>query len=98
MIGSVNAELVAGAYGADAEQRLFHTDEIKKALPRNSSALVLVAEPKTCDAMVKRFESYGPKVVRRQAADELRKILEALHAGVAREIAEGGGAGAPTTD
>lgn len=102
MFATVNAGLEARAVGDEAEQRLFHLDEIKKALPRDSSALVLVAQPDICDEMVKVFESFEPppKVIRRQVADELRKRLEALHRMVARGIAQSvikaEGAGAPT--
>jgi uncharacterized membrane protein len=87
MIGSVRAEEAAGAAGSDLESRLFHLPDIKRALPRDSSALFLMADPKTCDAMVSLFKVYDPEVVRRAVVDELRKRLEALHASVARMFA-----------
>jgi hypothetical protein len=77
-------------------------DEIKKALPRDSSALVLIADTQTCDAMVKMFEAPidGPTVVRRDVAEELRRRLEALHRMSAQQLADVGqaeaeGASAP---
>jgi hypothetical protein len=102
MFATVNAGMEARAAGDEAEQRLFHLDEIKKALPRDSSALVLIAQTDVCDAMVKLFEfsEPRPKVIRRQAADELRKRLEALHRmlaqGIAAGVAKAEGAGAAT--
>jgi uncharacterized membrane protein len=63
---------------SDAEQRLFHLGDIKKALPRDSSALVLIANDQTCDALVGMFESYDPLVLRAAVEPELRARLEAL--------------------
>lgn len=62
----------------DAEQRLFHLDDVKKALPRDSSALVLIANDGTCDALVGMFDSYDPLVIRAEVEPELRARLEAL--------------------
>ncbi|HSY38232.1 MAG TPA: hypothetical protein VLA79_01855 [Polyangia bacterium] len=65
--------------GSDGEQRLFHLDDVKKALPRDSSALVLIANEETCDALVTMFEPSRPAVVIRAAVEpELRARLEAL--------------------
>jgi hypothetical protein len=95
MFATVNAGLDAGALGAEAEKRLFRLDELKKVLPRNSSALVLIANPETCDAMVRMFDNYSPRVTRLDAADELRKRLQALHRTAAEKMktlqAEAGG-------
>jgi uncharacterized membrane protein len=88
MIGSVNAALAAGERGSEVERKLFHLDEMKKALPRDSSALVLIAQSDICNAMVEMFKSYSPKVVRRQVAEELRQRLEALHDRLAEQFAE----------
>ena len=94
MFGAVNASVAASDVGSEAEQRLFHVDEIKKSLPRDSSALALIAEPRICDQMVQLFATYDPKVIRRQIADELRKRLDGLHQRVAQGILSGG---APAT-
>jgi uncharacterized membrane protein len=97
MIGAVKASTLAGAAAGDAEAKLFHLDELKKALPRESSALVLIAEPKTCDAMVELFNEYDPQVIRRDVADELRKRLEGLHERVAEKLRQTIEEGAPAT-
>jgi uncharacterized membrane protein len=98
MFGSVHAALAAGTRASDVEERLFHLDELKKALPRDSSALVFLGSPQACDQMVRMFDSYGPKVIRRDVADELRQRLEALHQRMAQEMAERAqGEGAPAT-
>jgi uncharacterized membrane protein len=96
LIGSVNAATAAGAQGGALEARLFHLDELKKALPRDSSALVLIAQPDTCDQMVELFESYEPKVIRRDVADELRKRLDALHGRLEKQF-QAEQEGAPAT-
>src|SRR5262249_13564292 len=88
----VTGASVGEAAGNEAEQRLFHLDEIKKALPRDSSALAIIADPQICDRMVELFSSYEPKVVRRDVADELRDRLEGLHRRIAQEIVQGAGA------
>jgi hypothetical protein len=92
MFATVNASALAGEKGAELEEKLFHLDEIKKQVPRDSSALVLIASPETIDTMVSLFESYGPKVIRRDVADELRNLLEALHRRVVQNVAAEAGA------
>ncbi len=94
---TVEAGLAGTELGSEAERELFHLDEIKKALPRDSSALVLIAEPKLCDAMVNLFKAYDPKVIRRDATEELNKRLEALHSRVAQSLSQMGAEGAPAT-
>jgi hypothetical protein len=47
-------------------------------LPRDSSALVLIANDDTCDALVAMFDSYDPLVIRATVEPELRTRLEAL--------------------
>jgi len=88
VIGAVRAATVAGAAGSEAEQRLLHLDEVKKALPRDSSVLVLVATPQICDAMVDAFKSYQPKVIRRDVADELQQRLQGLHERLAQQVTQ----------
>jgi uncharacterized membrane protein len=97
MIGAIKASTLAGAAASGAEAKLFHLDELKKALPRESSALVLIADTKTCDAMVEMFNEYDPQVVRREVADELRKRLEGLHERVAENLRQSIEEGAPAT-
>jgi uncharacterized membrane protein len=88
MFATVNAAMAAGERGSALEERLLHLDEIKKQLPRDSSALVLVADSDTIDAMVELFKPYEAKVIRRDVADELRQRLDALHRRVVGEMAE----------
>jgi uncharacterized membrane protein len=96
MFGTVRGALAARAAGSQLEQRLFHLDELKKALPRDSSALVFLGDARACDAMVELFKGYQPQVIRRSVADELRQRLEAFHRRLAAErAAEGQSAGAP---
>jgi uncharacterized membrane protein len=95
MFKTVNLSMAAGSLGSDAERRLLHLDEIKKALPRGSSALALVADTETCDQMVDLFESYQPQVIRRDVAEELRQRLEALHQTIAKGILQASAGSAP---
>jgi hypothetical protein len=97
MFRTVNAGLEAGARGREMEERLFHLDALKKALPRDSSALVLIASPPTCDALDQMFKSYTPRpeVIRREVSEELRLRLEALHRMMAQEMAPPASASAP---
>jgi uncharacterized membrane protein len=98
-LGWMSRILTAGAAGEslgdDAERKLFHLDEIKQALPRDSSALALIADSTSCDQMVEMFASYEPKVVRRDVAEQLRQRLEGLHRRVVQEIVQSTGAAAP---
>jgi len=73
------------------ESELFRIDAIKEALPRDSSALVLIADTKLCDAMVQTFKSYEPKVVRRDVGDELRKRLQGYQDQVAQAFVQAAG-------
>jgi uncharacterized membrane protein len=97
MIGAVKAATLAGAAGNDAEKKLFHLDELKKALPRDSSALVLIADTGTIDQMVKLFKEDEPQVIRRDVADELHKQLQELHERMAQLFTEAEQEGAPAT-
>jgi uncharacterized membrane protein len=93
----MNASMAGDALGHEAERKLFHFDEIKKTLKRDTSALVLIAETKTCDQLVQLFKSYRPQVIRKQVADELRKRLETVHQQLVREMAAEEAEGAPAT-
>ena len=74
------------ALASEADKRLFHIGDIEKALPRDSSALVLVAESDACDALVRMFESYSPTVIRAEVAPELRARLDALEGRAQRAL------------
>ena len=74
------------ALASEADRRLFHIGDIEKALPRDSSALVLVAERDACDALVRMFESYSPTVIRAEVEPELRARLDALEARAQRSL------------
>jgi hypothetical protein len=68
---AADAASTARAYGSAAEQRLFHIDDIKKVLPRDSSALVLIAKD---------------DIVRVEVEPDLRARLEALERRVQRAV------------
>jgi hypothetical protein len=78
LFAAVDAESEAASFGSDVEQRLFHMDDIKKVLHRDSSALVLIAQDTTCDALVDMFDGYSPIVVRIDVEPALRARLRAL--------------------
>jgi uncharacterized membrane protein len=94
---ATHAGMAGEAVGREAENKFLHLDQIKKLLERDSSALILIADTKICDEMVKLFESYNPKVVRREVATELRKRLEELHRDAAQELLGLETEGAPAT-
>jgi uncharacterized membrane protein len=96
MFGTIHGALLGGAQGGDIENRLFRLDELKKALGRDSSALVFIGAPQACDAFVQEFSSYAPKVIRRQLEDELRKLLEGLHQRIKQGMVQAA-EGAPAT-
>jgi uncharacterized membrane protein len=94
MFRTVNTRMAAGDLGAEAEERLLHLDTLKKALPRGSSALALIANTQTCDEMVDLFRSYDPEVIRRDVATELHDRLAEFHRQVEQELQSSGqGAG-----
>jgi uncharacterized membrane protein len=86
MFKTVNTRMAAGDVGAEAEERLLHLDALKKALPRGSSALVLIANKQTCDEMVDLFKSYDAEVIRRDVATELHERLSEFHRQVEQEL------------
>jgi hypothetical protein len=90
MFAVAEGKAAGRSLGREAEKRLFHVGDVQKALPRDSSALVLVAEDDTCDAMVRMFDSYSPMIIRAEVEHELRARLEALERGVQEVVpAEG---------
>jgi Protein of unknown function (DUF1269) len=86
MFAAAVAESAGRSLGREAEQTLFHVGDIKNALPRDSSALVLVAGDDTCDALVEMFDSYDPEVIRSTVEPELRARLEALERRVQQTV------------
>jgi uncharacterized membrane protein len=97
MFGTVDAASKAGSFESEAEQRSFHLDDIKKVVPRDSSALLLIANEKTCDAMVAMFRLYDPTVIRRDVGDELGQRLEALQLRVTQHLTQAQTEGAPAS-
>jgi len=94
---SLEGSDLAGGAVAEKEKLLFHIDEIKKTLPRGSSALVLIAETPICDEMTQVFASYDPQVVRRDVADKLRQRLQALRDQTLQQLEQREGEPAPAT-
>jgi hypothetical protein len=93
--GRVKGRSAGKAAGSELENQLFHIDAIKQALPRDSSALVLIADSKLCDTMVDTFKDYEPAVVRRNVGDELRARLQSVADEVVQAFAEAEGPEAP---
>ncbi len=74
---------------AEKEKKLFRIDEVKEILPRASSALVLMADPRIIDEFVQAFAIYDPiRTVRRDVAEELRRRLQALRDQALAELEE----------
>jgi hypothetical protein len=74
------------ALASEADRRLFHMGDVERALPPDSSALVLVAESDACDALVRMFDSYSPLVIRAEVEPELRARLDALERRAQRSL------------
>jgi len=99
LAGPLHAELAAlegrgqgAGVGKAVEKVLMRTDEIKKNLPRDSSALVLVAPPEINDRMVQLFVTYSPEVVRKDVAQEMVQNVEAFREKTLQDIAQQAGA------
>jgi hypothetical protein len=86
MFAAPEGESAGRSLGPEAEARLFHLGDVERSLPRDSSALVLVAEDDACDALVRMFDSYNPQVIRAEVEPELRARLEALERRVQRSV------------
>jgi hypothetical protein len=84
--GSLLAGVEGESAGSEAESRLLQVGDLERVLPRDSSALVLVAEADACDALVRMFDSYSPTVVRVEVEPDLRARLEALERRVQRAV------------
>ena len=78
MFAAADGASAGRSLGSQAEMRLFRLGDIERAIPRGSSALVLLAEDDACDTLVRMFDSYSPEVLRAEVEPELRARLEAL--------------------
>jgi len=85
LVGPLHAEMTAleassqaRALGGALEDKLLHVDDIKRFLPRGTSALVLVARSDINDRFVDVFDAWSPNVVRRDIAEEIEERLHAF--------------------
>ncbi len=95
LAGPLHADLAAmegrgqgAGVGKAVEKQLLRTDEIKRNLPRDSSALVLVAPPELNDRMVQLFVAYSPEVIRKDVAQEVEQRLETFGQKTLQDIAQ----------
>ena len=95
LAGPLHADLAAlegrgqgAGVGKAVEKQLLRIDEVKRNLPRDSSALVLAAPPEVNDRMVQLFVSYSPEVIRKDVAQEVVKNLEAFRQKTMQDIAQ----------
>jgi uncharacterized membrane protein len=75
---ALTGEMRASSLGKALEKEILHTEAIKKALPRGSSALVLVATPQVDDEFVALFKDRNPEVIRRDLEQEVEKRLQEM--------------------
>jgi uncharacterized membrane protein len=82
LVGPLHAEMAAfegamrgGAAGDTLEGKLMRIDDIKRVLPRDSSALVLIATREINDQFVDLFQGWAPQVIRRDVSDEIERRL-----------------------
>jgi uncharacterized membrane protein len=95
LVGPLHAEMAAlqglargSGAGKALEKQLLRTDEIKRNLPRDSSALVLVAPPEINDRMVQMFAKWSPEVIRKDVAQEVVRQLETFQQKTMQDIAQ----------
>ena len=69
-------------------------EEIKSRLPRDSSALVLVATPAVNDRMVELFATWSPspEVIRKDVAQEVERRLETFRQKTLQDLSAQAGA------
>jgi len=84
----LEGELRAQRAGEALEKKLLRIDEIKNALPRGSSALVLIAAPEINEQLVNLFAKWSPEVTRRDVAQEVQKRLETFERKTREDIAQ----------
>ncbi len=82
LVGPLHAQMAAleggmrGATAGDAlEGKLMQIDDVKRVLPRDSSALVLIAAPETNDQFVQLFQKRAAQVIRRDMSEEIERRL-----------------------
>ena len=95
LAGPLHADIAAmegrgqgAGVGKAVEKQLLRTDEIKRNIPRDSSALVLVAPSEVNDRMVQLFTAYSPEVIRKDVAQEIEQRLEAFRQKTLQDIAQ----------
>jgi len=95
LAGPLHADIAAmegrgqgAGVGKAVEKQLLRIDEVKGNLPRDSSALVLVAPPEVNDRMVQLFTAYSPEVIRRDVAQEVVQRLETFQQKTLQDIAQ----------
>ena len=95
LVGPMHADMVAmeGAMraqevGKRLEKQPLHIDDIKSLLPRDSSALVLIATSDINDQMVQQFSDWSPEVTRRDVAQEVQQRLETFERKTHESIAQ----------
>jgi uncharacterized membrane protein len=88
-LGMAAGAALGGALGgitgaADEDDQPLYT-VIRGKMDKNSSAILLLADDKIVDRMVKEFGPQGVETLRRRVSDELRGNLEAAVRAIARE-------------
>jgi uncharacterized membrane protein len=73
---ATEGEVRGKSIGKALEKMLAPFEEIKSRLPRDSSALVLVATPAVNDRMVELFAGWSPEVIRKDVVQEVERRLE----------------------
>jgi uncharacterized membrane protein len=98
LFGPLSRDMAALGGAADAtsvakslEKQLLRVDDIRRVLPRGSSALVLVATPDVNDRMARVFADWSPDVIRRDVGEETERRLQAFDRQTRAGVAEGQG-------
>ncbi|MBS2031974.1 MAG: DUF1269 domain-containing protein [Deltaproteobacteria bacterium] len=92
---ALEGSIEAGEKASGYEEDLMRFDDIKKKLPRDSSALFLVADAKLCERFISAFQSYGPTVIRKELEAELTRRFEDLSRRVGNAFREAAAEHAP---
>jgi len=77
-MSKLEAKRIVAPAAKELENDLMRIDDIKRLLPRGSSALVLVAAPDNVTRMVELFGTWKPEVIRREISREVEMRLEEL--------------------
>jgi hypothetical protein len=86
MFTSVNTAIQARESGKAADDRIGYLDEVRNAIARDGSGLVLVGSEDQCDAMVEMFEPWHPTIIRRSIAGDLQRQLLAVQRMAAKDL------------